>query len=111
MSQARFKMSLKSYCSAPQPASPAAAVSGVNYTANIAFPSECPCKDKPLTTRKNWLTANIFYTAVNISLTAKNAVGDSRTEIIHVPAVSSPDLRGKACACLCPILMQSSPIG
>lgn len=91
------KTSLKSSCSAPQPASPAAAVSGVTYTANIMFPSECPGKDKQLPTQKNWLVANIFHTAVNISLRAKNAVGDSHTEI-HIPAESSSDLAGKACA-------------
>lgn len=103
MNQAPLKTSLKSYCSAPQPASLAAAASGVTYTANVTFPSECPCKYKQLSTQENWLAAKIFYTAVNISLRAKNAVGDSRTEIIRIPAETSPDLRGKACVSACPI--------
>lgn len=111
MNQAQLKAPLKSCCSAPQPASLAAAASGVTYAANITFPGECPCKFKQLSTQKNWLVADVFYTAVNISLRARNAVGGSRTEIIHIPAESSADLEGKAPVSGGPLWMHSSPLG
>lgn len=80
---------------APQPAPHAAAVSNVTYTADIKSPGACPCKDKRHETQRDFLVASVSYAAVSISLWAQNAAGASPTEIIHIPAVSTPDLRGK----------------
>lgn len=95
--QASLKTSLMSYCSAPQPVPRAAAVSDVTYTADIKFPSGCPCKDKQHDTKGNLLVAYVSYTAVSISLRAKNAASSSPTVTKHIPDVSTSDLRGKAC--------------
>lgn len=97
MYQASLKTSLMSYCSAPQPVPRAAAVSDVTYTADIKFPSGCPCKDKQHDTKTNRLVAYVSYTAVSISLRAKNAASSSPTVTKHIPHVSTSDLRGKAC--------------
>lgn len=97
MYQASLKTSLMSYCSAPQPVPRAAAVSDVTYTAGIKFPSGCPCKDKQHDTKGNSLVAYVSYTAVSISLRAKNAASSSPTVTKHIPDVSTSDLRGKAC--------------
>lgn len=89
--------------SAPQPVPHAAAVRGVSYSLNNTQSSrECPC----LRERKRDYfgttdyTTYVSYSAVNISITARNAAGHSPPAIIQVPAEPVTNLKSRP-QCIC----------
>lgn len=87
-------------CSAPQPAPPAAAVTGVTYSIrNTQSSHRCPCKKGQHDTKSNKFTTHVSYSAVNISVIARNAAGYSPAEIIQVLPVSAADLKSM-CVCV-----------
>ncbi|XP_054911595.1 interleukin-12 receptor subunit beta-1 [Poeciliopsis prolifica] len=73
----------------------ATAISGVTYIVNVTQSSlRCPCKKKNShNTKRNNYTVYVSYSAANITVIAKNAAGLSPPAVVHVPAVSAPDLK------------------
>ncbi|XP_026202073.1 interleukin-12 receptor subunit beta-1 [Anabas testudineus] len=81
-----------------KPMSHSAAVRGVTYSLrNTQSPHGCPCmKKKPFIIKDKHTTyMYVSYSAVNISVTARNAVGNSPPAIVQVPTKPPTDL--KAC--------------
>ncbi|KAM6922075.1 uncharacterized protein il12rb1 [Xenentodon cancila] len=76
-----------------QPALHAAAVTGVTYSINDTQSySGCPCKKgKKRDTSSN--TINVSYSAVNISVVARNAAGQSPKAIVQLPVAPMEDLK------------------
>ncbi|XP_017268887.1 interleukin-12 receptor subunit beta-1 isoform X2 [Kryptolebias marmoratus] len=72
----------------------AATLSGVKYRLNDTQSSRgCPCKKKSRETSTNSYTFYVSYSAVNITVIARNAAGESPQAIIQVPAASAADLK------------------
>eukprot|EP00064_Thunnus_orientalis_P014682 superscaffoldBa00002585_g14729 len=79
-----------------KPVQHAAAVRGVIYSLNDTQSSHgCPCRPvknrDPISTTS--YTTYVSYSAVNISVIARNAAGSSPPAIIQVPAESAADLK------------------
>ncbi|XP_041861141.1 tyrosine-protein phosphatase Lar [Melanotaenia boesemani] len=75
---------------------PAAALGGVMYSLNDTQTSNrCPCRMRRHDTHTNNYTINVSYSAVNITIIAKNAAGLSPPSIIQIPA--SPPANLKIC--------------
>ncbi|XP_042273843.1 interleukin-12 receptor subunit beta-2 [Thunnus maccoyii] len=79
-----------------KPVQHAAAVRGVTYSLNDTQSSHgCPCRPvknrDPISTTS--YTTYVSYSAVNISVIARNAAGSSPPAIIQVPAESAADLK------------------
>ncbi|XP_022593671.1 interleukin-12 receptor subunit beta-1 isoform X2 [Seriola dumerili] len=72
----------------------AAAVGGVTYWLEDTQSSHgCPCKRTKTSRHHNNTVIYVSYSAVNISLTARNAVGYSPSALIEVPAIPAADLK------------------
>ncbi|KAM4575223.1 interleukin-12 receptor subunit beta-2 [Fundulus diaphanus] len=72
----------------------AAAIRGVTYTVNVTNCSpRCPCKKKSHKTKATRYTVYVSYSAVNITVIARNAAGPSPPAVVHVPAVPAADLK------------------
>lgn len=85
---------------APQPMPEAAAVGGVTYMLNDTQSScGCPCgkRKDPFKTDKQKYDMYVPYSAVNISVTARNPTGDSPPATVQVPAAA--DLKGTVGGC------------
>lgn len=83
----------------PQPMPHAAAVRGVNYSLqNTQSSHGCPCmkRKRLITTDKHTIHMYVSYSAVNISVTARNAVGNSPPTIVQVLAKRAADLKGRS---------------
>lgn len=81
-------------CSPSQPPPHAAAVTGVSYSVWDTQSSHgCPCKKRLRHTELNKHTTYVSYSAVNISVTARNAAGDSPQAVIPVLPVSTAGLK------------------
>ncbi|XP_037554060.1 uncharacterized protein il12rb1 [Nematolebias whitei] len=77
-----------------KPTPHAATPNGVNYSVNDTHSSRgCPCKRKSHETSTNSYTVYVSYSAVNITVTARNAAGESPRAIIQVPAASAANLK------------------
>ncbi|XP_047192897.1 interleukin-6 receptor subunit beta isoform X4 [Scophthalmus maximus] len=71
----------------PMPRAAAAAAAGVNYTvADTQSSHGCPCARRTIDINTNKYTINVTYSAVNISVIARNAAGCSPSAVIQVPA-------------------------
>lgn len=79
----------------------AAAVRGVNYTVQDTQSSwGCPCvRSRHPITQETTRDVYVSYSAVNISVTARNEVGNSPPAIVQVPAKLASDLKGMS-ACV-----------
>lgn len=75
----------------------AAAVRGVTYTLQDTQSSRgCPCvRKRPINIDKHTTHMYVSYSAVNISVIARNAASDSPPAIIQVPAEPAADLKGR----------------
>ncbi|XP_056233515.1 interleukin-12 receptor subunit beta-1 isoform X2 [Seriola aureovittata] len=72
----------------------AAAVGGVTYLLEDTQSSHgCPCKRTKRGRHHNNTVIYVSYSAVNISLTARNIAGYSPSALIEVPAVPAADLK------------------
>ncbi|XP_070765728.1 interleukin-31 receptor subunit alpha [Enoplosus armatus] len=72
----------------------AAAVTGVTYSLKDSqFSLGCPCKTRRDDIETNIYTTYVSYSAVNISVFARNAAGYSPPAVIQVPAVPAADLK------------------
>ncbi|XP_038147544.1 interleukin-12 receptor subunit beta-1 [Cyprinodon tularosa] len=77
-----------------KPMHPAAAVGGVTYSVHVTqYSPRCPCKKKSHETRAHSHVVYVSYSAVNITVIARNAAGHSPPATIHIPAASSADLK------------------
>ncbi|XP_063747661.1 leukemia inhibitory factor receptor-like isoform X3 [Eleginops maclovinus] len=68
----------------------------VNYSVSDTQSSKgCPCKKKqdPINTTKTSYTTFVSYSAVNISVIGRNAVGCSPPAILQLPAVPAAELK------------------
>lgn len=76
----------------------AAAVGGVIYSVSVTqWSLKCPCKR----TKSHNITANSYsfsvsYSAVNITVTARNAAGLSPPAVVHIPAAVVADLKSRS---------------
>ncbi|XP_028259602.1 leukemia inhibitory factor receptor [Parambassis ranga] len=80
-----------------KPVPTAASVTGVTYSVSDSS-QECPCKRRKRRKRRtdietNKYTVYVSYSAVNISVIAKNAAGRSPPAVIEEPAVPVADLK------------------
>lgn len=81
---------------APQPMHPAASISGVNYSITDTQTSQkCPCKHLQQRTQNNTFTTYVSYSAVNISVTACNAVGSSPVAVEAVGPMPTSHVKGE----------------
>ncbi|KAM9358382.1 interleukin-12 receptor subunit beta-2 [Symphorus nematophorus] len=74
----------------------AAAVTAVTYSLTDTQSSHgCPCgkRKHPISTQLHKHTTNVLYSAVNISVIARNAAGYSPPAIIQIPAKRPADLK------------------
>lgn len=83
--------------SALQPVPTAASVTGVTYSVSDSS-HECPCKRRKRRKMRtdietNKYTVYVSYSAVNISVIAKNAAGRSPPAVIEEPSVPVADLK------------------
>uniref|UniRef100_A0A8D0CNG3 Fibronectin type-III domain-containing protein n=1 Tax=Sander lucioperca TaxID=283035 RepID=A0A8D0CNG3_SANLU len=88
---------------AVQPMPHAAAASGVNYSLTDTQSSHgCHCQKNryPIITPQNTHTTYVSFSAVNISVIAKNAAGYSPRAIVQVPAELAADLKSRPNCCL-----------
>lgn len=87
-------------CSDSQPMFHAASVTGVTYSITDTQSSHrCPCKQVQRSTRGTNFTTYVSYSAVNISVIAKNAVGFSPTAVASVGQIQKVDLKSE-CTCV-----------
>uniref|UniRef100_A0A8D3BI85 Fibronectin type-III domain-containing protein n=1 Tax=Scophthalmus maximus TaxID=52904 RepID=A0A8D3BI85_SCOMX len=85
----------------PMPRAAAAAAAGVNYTvADTQSSHGCPCARRTIDINTNKYTINVTYSAVNISVIARNAAGCSPSAVIQVPAEPMANLESRH-TCLC----------
>ncbi|TNM87812.1 hypothetical protein fugu_006033 [Takifugu bimaculatus] len=81
-------------CSDSQPMFQAASVTGVTYSITDTQSSHrCPCKQVHHRTQGTHFTTYVSYSAVNISVIAKNAVGVSPTAVASVGQIEKVDLK------------------
>ncbi|KAK2835363.1 hypothetical protein Q5P01_015847 [Channa striata] len=78
-----------------KPVPPGAAVTGVTYMLNNTSPQGCTCmKEKhPLETKKHTISMYLSYSAVNISIFARNTASISPPAVIQVPFKLSAHLK------------------
>uniref|UniRef100_A0AAQ5ZG98 Fibronectin type-III domain-containing protein n=1 Tax=Amphiprion ocellaris TaxID=80972 RepID=A0AAQ5ZG98_AMPOC len=84
--------------SAPQMMPHAAAVSGVTYILSDTQSSQgCPCEEKRKKhhTDMNKHTIYVPYSAVNISVIARNAAGSSPPAVVQIPTEPVADLKSR----------------
>lgn len=83
-------------CSDSQPMFRAASVEGVTYSITDTQSSHrCPCKQVQHRIRGTHFTTYVSYSAVNISVIAKNAVGFSPTAVTSVGHIETVDLKSE----------------
>lgn len=83
--------------SALQPVLHAAAASGVTYILQDTQSSHgCPCQRERHNISSTYYNTYVSYSAVNISVIAKNAAGYSPPAIIQVPAEPATDLKSRS---------------
>nr|XP_054608212.1 interleukin-6 receptor subunit beta [Nothobranchius furzeri] len=73
-----------------------ATLRGVTYSVTDTHSSHgCPCKRKKSHTSRNsnHHTLHVSYSAVNITVVARNEAGKSPETVLHVPAASAADLK------------------
>nr|XP_015826295.2 interleukin-6 receptor subunit beta isoform X2 [Nothobranchius furzeri] len=73
-----------------------ATLRGVTYSVTDTHSSHgCPCKRKKSQTSRdsNHHTLHVSYSAVNITVVARNEAGKSPETVLHVPAASAADLK------------------
>lgn len=75
----------------------AEAVRGVTFLLDTQFHHGCPCwkRKHHIQTFKNTINTYVSYSAVNISIIARNAVGDSPPAIVQVPYEPAADLKSR----------------
>uniref|UniRef100_A0A3Q1FVZ9 Fibronectin type-III domain-containing protein n=1 Tax=Acanthochromis polyacanthus TaxID=80966 RepID=A0A3Q1FVZ9_9TELE len=82
--------------SAPQKMPHAAAVSGVTYILSDTLSSQgCPCEEKRKKHHMNKHTIYVPYSAVNISVIARNAAGSSPPAVVQIPTEPVADLKSR----------------
>jgi len=75
----------------------AAAVTGVMYSINDTQTLHaCPCKEHEHVTNTTNYTIYVSHSAVNVTVIARNAAGQSPPVIIQVPAATAADLKSKS---------------
>lgn len=82
----------------------AASVAGVTYSITDTQSSHrCPCKQVHHVTQGTHFTTQVSYSAVNISVIAKNAVGFSPRAVASLGQIEKVDLKSE-CTCVhaCP---------
>ncbi|XP_051803702.1 uncharacterized protein LOC110950096 [Acanthochromis polyacanthus] len=74
----------------------AAAVSGVTYILSDTLSSQgCPCEEKRKKHHMNKHTIYVPYSAVNISVIARNAAGSSPPAVVQIPTEPVADLKSR----------------
>ena len=75
---------------------PAASVTGVTYSITESQSSQkCPCKGVQHSTRSNTFTLYVSYSAVNISVVARNAAGFSPAAVAWVGQISTAGVKSE----------------
>lgn len=83
-------------CSSSQEMPHAASVTGVTYIVTDTQSSQkCHCKRVQHSTQSNRFTIYVPYSAVNISVEAKNAAGFSPAAVVSVGLIPTADLKSE----------------